>query len=225
MGLVVAAMVHGYNRWAWARATFELPDGRYDGAIDALAVRYGNGASPARKALMTTRGYQRFDRVSVTFPPTLFERIGVGYTSAGGSVVAVEVDRATGAVAIVDAVDRARMRARARAGAGRRASGRRLRDGRRATRCTSICRSTRTAPATAAGISIATGCRAPPTFRSGTSKIDVLPPLGPTDVPKGIAELVMIPVVPAILNAIADATGKRFYALPVTAEKIKAALR
>ncbi len=46
--------------------------------------------------------------------------------------------------------------------------------------------------------------------------IDVLPPLGPTDVPKGIAELVMIPVAPAILNAIADATGKRFDALPVT---------
>ena len=49
-------------------------------------------------------------------------------------------------------------------------------------------------------------------------EIDVLPPLGPTDVPKGIAELVMIPVAPAILNAIADAIGKRFDALPVTAD-------
>jgi CO/xanthine dehydrogenase Mo-binding subunit len=56
-------------------------------------------------------------------------------------------------------------------------------------------------------------------------KIDVLPPLGPTDVPKGIGELVMIPVAPAILNAIAEATGRRFYELPVTAEKIRAALR
>ena len=55
-------------------------------------------------------------------------------------------------------------------------------------------------------------------------EIDLLPPLGPTDVPKGIAELVMIPVAPAILNAIADATGKRFDALPVTPAKIKAAL-
>jgi CO/xanthine dehydrogenase Mo-binding subunit len=53
----------------------------------------------------------------------------------------------------------------------------------------------------------------------------VLPPVGPTDVPKGIGELVMIPVAPAILNAIADATGKRFYELPVTADKIRAALR
>ncbi len=91
MGLVVAAMVHGYNRWSWARATFDLPDGRYEGAIDALAVKYGNGASPVRKAAMATHGYQRFDRVSVTFPPTLFERIGVGYTSAAGTGVAVEM--------------------------------------------------------------------------------------------------------------------------------------
>ncbi len=53
---------------------------------------------------------------------------------------------------------------------------------------------------------------------------EVLPALGPTDVPKGIAELVSIPVAPAILNAIADATGKRFYALPMTAATIKAAM-
>ena len=52
---------------------------------------------------MTTGGYQRFDRLSVTFPPTLYERIGVGYPSASGSVVAVEIDKATGAVAILEA--------------------------------------------------------------------------------------------------------------------------
>ena len=55
-------------------------------------------------------------------------------------------------------------------------------------------------------------------------EIDVLPPLGPTDVPKGIGELVMFPVAPAILNAISDATGKRFTTLPVTPDMIKAAL-
>ena len=96
LGLVTAAMVHGYNRWSWAQAAFDLPDGRYEGAIDALAVKYGNGASAARKALMTARGYQLLDRVSVTFPPTLFERIGVGYASASGSVVAIEIDRSSG---------------------------------------------------------------------------------------------------------------------------------
>ena len=51
------------------------------------------------------------------------------------------------------------------------------------------------------------------------------PELGPTDVPKGIAELMMIPVAPAILNALSDALGTRFSSLPVTAEQIKAALK
>ena len=68
MGLVTAAMVHGYNRWAWAHASFELPDGPYEGAIDALAVKYGAGASAARKALMTEGGFQRLDRTSVELP-------------------------------------------------------------------------------------------------------------------------------------------------------------
>jgi CO/xanthine dehydrogenase Mo-binding subunit len=35
---------------------------------------------------------------------------------------------------------------------------------------------------------------------------------------------VMCPVPAAILNAISDATGKRFASLPVTADTIKAAL-
>ena len=170
MGLVVAAMVHGYNRWAWARASFDLPDGRYEGAIDALAVKYGSGAAPARKALMTTQGYQRFDRVAVTFPPTLFER-----------------DRRR-----LHVGERQRRRGRDRQGdrRGRRSSmpspcsnaGARSCRNRSpvrpkaaspwapATRCTNICRSTRTAPATAPGTSIAIGCRAPPTFRSGSSR-------------------------------------------------------
>jgi CO/xanthine dehydrogenase Mo-binding subunit len=34
----------------------------------------------------------------------------------------------------------------------------------------------------------------------------------------------MIPVVPAILNAIFDATGRRFYSLPVTERMLKGAL-
>jgi aerobic-type carbon monoxide dehydrogenase small subunit (CoxS/CutS family) len=44
----------------------------------------------------------------------------------------------------------------------------------------------------------------------------VLPPL-PNEAPKGTAEVVMIPVVPALLNAIFDATGRRFHSLPVNA--------
>ena len=52
----------------------------------------------------------------------------------------------------------------------------------------------------------------------------MLPASGPDERPKGVAEVVMIPVVPAILNAIFDATGHRFRSLPVTQAMLKGAL-
>ena len=55
-------------------------------------------------------------------------------------------------------------------------------------------------------------------------EIEVLPPLEPNEPPKGIAEIVMIPIVPAIVNAIYDATGHRFQSLPVTQAMIKGVL-
>jgi CO/xanthine dehydrogenase Mo-binding subunit len=55
-------------------------------------------------------------------------------------------------------------------------------------------------------------------------EIEVLPPVTPDEPPKGMAEVVMIPVVPALLNAIHDATGHRFRSLPVTQPMLKGAL-
>ena len=46
----------------------------------------------------------------------------------------------------------------------------------------------------------------------------------PKEPPKGIAEVVMIPVVAALLNAIFDATGHRFRSLPVTQTLLKGVL-
>jgi len=56
-------------------------------------------------------------------------------------------------------------------------------------------------------------------------EIEVLPPLTPNDPPKGMAEVVMIPIVAALLNAIYDATGHRFQSLPVTQAMIKGVLQ
>ena len=49
---------------------------------------------------------------------------------------------------------------------------------------------------------------------------EMLPPVEGNDAPRGIAEIVMVPVIPATLNAIHDATGKRFTRLPVTPDDI-----
>ena len=159
----------------------------------------------------------------MTFPPTLFERIGVGYTSASGTAVAVEIDKATGAVSVLDAVT--------------------------VLECGRALVPQQVAGQAEGGFAMGVGYALHehlPLYEEGPGngtwnldryrvprasdlpvwkfEADVLPALGPTDVPKGIAELVSIPVAPAILNAIADAIGKRFHALPVTAETIKAAL-
>ena len=53
----------------------------------------------------------------------------------------------------------------------------------------------------------------------------MLPPLTPDEPPKGMAEVVMIPVVPALLNAIFDATGRRFQSLPVTPDHAQGSAR
>ena len=56
-------------------------------------------------------------------------------------------------------------------------------------------------------------------------EIEVLPPVDATERPKGMAEVVMIPIVAALLNAIFDATGHRFRSLPVTQAMLKAVIK
>ena len=47
--------------------------------------------------------FERLDRVSVGFPPTDNNRIGTAYTSLCGTLVRVEIERATGALRIAKA--------------------------------------------------------------------------------------------------------------------------
>ena len=60
----------------------------------------------------------------------------------------------------------------------------------------------------------------------GRMKLHVLPALPPPDDhPKGIAEAVLCPIPPAIANAVADATQRRFRSLPITPARVLEALR
>ena len=59
--------------------------------IDALAVRSGSGK------------FVRLERTAVKFPPTDFNRIGAAFTSLCGTVLRVEIERATGALRITQA--------------------------------------------------------------------------------------------------------------------------
>jgi CO/xanthine dehydrogenase Mo-binding subunit len=208
--LVTGVMAHSFSRWAWSEASFMLNGTPWSAEIDALAVRRGAGR------------FTRLDRARVKFPPAEFNRFGTTYTSQCGTLVRIEVEPGSGALRIAQAYSVLEcgkalvpevVRGQAQGGF-------------------------------AMGVGYALLETLPP-FEGGPGngqwnlgryliargsdlplhalEIEMLPPL-PNEAPKGIAEVVMIPVVPALLNAIFDATGQRFRSLPVTRSMLKGAL-
>jgi CO/xanthine dehydrogenase Mo-binding subunit len=209
---VTGAMAHGFNRWAWSQATFALAGQAWTADIDALAVRQGSGK------------YVRIDRSNVKFPPTDFNRIGQSYTSQCGTVVRIEVDRATGGVRIAKAYS--------------------------VLECGQALVPEVVIGLAQGGFAMGVGhafLETLPLYEDGPGngkwnlgqylvargsdlplhdlEIEVLPPLDANEKPKGMAEVVMIPVVAALLNAIFDATGHRFQSVPVTQAMLKGALK
>ena len=168
--------------------------------------------------------YVRIDRSNVKFPPTDFNRIGQSYTSLCGTVVRIEIDRATGALRIAKAYS--------------------------VLECGQALVPEVVIGQAQGGFAMGVGytlLETLPLYEDGPGngkwnlgqylvargsdlplqglEVEVLPPVDPDERPKGMAEVVMVPVVPALLNAIYDATGHRFQSLPVTQAMIKGALK
>ena len=160
---------------------------------------------------------------SVKFPPTDNNRIGTAFTSMCGTLVRVEIERATGALRIAKAYS--------------------------VFECGQALVPEVVVGQAQGGFAMGVGyalLETLPPYEGGPGngqwnlgqyviargsdlplhdlEIEVLPPLSPKEPPKGMAEVVMIPVVPALLNAIFDATGHRFQSLPVTQAMLKGAL-
>jgi len=209
--LVTGAVAHGFSRWEWSRARFPFNGEQYRAEIDALAVRKGNGK------------FARIDRVSVKFPSTVNNQSGNTYTSMCGTLVRVEIERATGALRIAKAYS--------------------VFECGRALVPEVVLGQAQGGFAMGVGYAL---LETLPPFEGGPGngqwnlgqylvargsdlplrdvEFERLPPLTPDEPPKGMAEVVMIPVVAAILNAIFDATGRRFQSLPVTASLLKGVL-
>ncbi|MFZ1882499.1 MAG: molybdopterin cofactor-binding domain-containing protein [Rhodoplanes sp.] len=208
---VTGAMAHAFSRWAWCEASFLIDGAPWSAEIDALAVRKGAGK------------FERLDRTTVTFPPTENNRIGTTYGSQCGTLVRIEIERATGALRIARAYS--------------------------VLECGKALVPEVVRGQAQGGFAMGVGytlLESLPLYEGGPGngqwnlgqyviargsdlplrdlEIEMLPPVRPDEPPKGIAEVVMIPVVPALLNAIFDATGHRFRALPVTQSEIKRAL-
>jgi CO/xanthine dehydrogenase Mo-binding subunit len=208
---VTGAMAHAFSRWGWSQATFPIAGQTWSADIDALAVRKGGGQ------------YACLDRSIVKFPPTEHNRFGPVYTAMCATLVRVEIARETGSLRIAKAYS--------------------------VLECGNALVPEIVVGQAQGGFAMGVGyalLESLPLYEDGPGngkwnlgqyviaratdlplngiEIEVLPPLEPNDPPKGIAEVVMIPVVPAILNAIHDATGHRFQSLPVTQAMIKGVL-
>ena len=225
MGLVTGVALHCFSRWEWARAEFDIPGvGLRTLPVDALAVRYGDGAPEALKRRMTTGGYDFIRRSNVHFPTAQRNNAGVTTYTPAACLVELDVNTFTGAVKL--------LRHHSLLDPG------------------TVYVPQLVSGQQQGGIAMGIGhalMEELPLYEDGpgdgtwnfnrytlprstdvavwTQTAEYLTPLTETAPPKGLAEVTAIPVVAAIGNAIAHATGKRFYELPITPDKITRALQ
>lgn len=93
-GLVTRAMVHTYFRNVYAEADYTINGHTAHYPIDACAVVTGSGSV-----------YTVINRENVTYPPEETERYRRTLYASVGHLVAIEVDTATGAIKVLNAVN------------------------------------------------------------------------------------------------------------------------
>ncbi|HEY8567857.1 xanthine dehydrogenase family protein molybdopterin-binding subunit [Microbulbifer sp.] len=217
-GGVTGVMVHCFNRWDWTEADFILDGRKWTWGIDGLALRRGGSAEN-----VIADEYQVEKRAAVRYPETALNNAMVTYYAPTAALVEVAVNSGTGDVSIhglQNYMDCGRAIVRP------------LVEG-------------QIEGGVAMGIGHALYEYLPPLAEgagNGTWNLnryqvslakhvpvwnqqhDILPPATENDPHKGIGEVVMIPIVAALVEAIYQATGKRFNEVPVTPEKLRRAL-
>jgi CO/xanthine dehydrogenase Mo-binding subunit len=209
---VTGAMTHCFNRWAFAQATFAISGQAWTADIDALAVRRGGGK------------FARLNRSNVKYPPTDLNKSGPTHAATCGALVRVEIERATGALRIAKAYS--------------------------VLECGQALVPEVVLGQAQGGFAMSVGfalLESLPPYEGGPGngkwnlgqyviargsdlplhdiEVELLPTVDADERPKGMAEVVMMPAAPALINAIYDATGHRFRSLPVTQAMIKGVLK
>ena len=225
MALVVGAVVHAFNRWQWIEAEFVLGDTVERLPVDGLSLLHGAGKAKADATAQPPlpNTYRALDRKRVFIAPVQRNNAAVTYYSAVGTLVELAVNQASGEVAVLSHHT--------------------------IMECGNQISPQLVSGQLQGGLAMGIGHALHeflPLYEDGpgngtwnfnryhlprasevavwTQTGDVLLPLSETDPPKGIAEVVMIPVVAAIVNGIAHAIGHRFNDLPVTPHPIQEAL-
>jgi len=222
LGLVTGAVVHTFNRWRWADAEFPLGEGLQRLPLDGLALRYGDGTAQGA-GRPTANGYRMIERGRVFYPPAQRTNAGVVHYSAIGTLAEVAVRDATGKVELLDhhSILECGTQIVPQLVSGQLQGGLAMGIGHALHEYLPLYEDgpgdgtwnfNRYRLPRASDVAV--------WRQSG----EVLQPLSATDAPKGMTEVVMIAIVPAIVNAIAHATGRRFRELPVTSERVLAAL-
>ena len=221
--LATGVVVHTFNRWQWAEAEFDLDDD-VRLPLDGVALRWGDGSGRGKgKGTPTTNGYRMITRLRSHYPPVQRNHAGTTYYSAIGTIAEVAVDTKSGKVELLSHHS--------------------------VLECGNVMVPELVSGQLQGGLAMGIGhalheCL--PLYEDGPGNgtwnfnryriprardvavwqqtSEILPPLSDSDPPKGMAEVTMIAIVPAIVNGIAHAIGQRFRQLPVTAEQIKAAL-
>ena len=224
LGLVTGATVHVFNRWQWSEAEFDVNGASVRLPVDGLSLRYGDSADKGKKAGMTSPGgYQVLNRKRVYIPPVQRNNATVTYYSAVATLMELSVHEASGKVELLSHHS--------------------------IMECGNMLSPQLVSSQLQGGLAMGIGhalYEFLPLYEDGPGDgtwnfnryrlprakdvavwkqtAEVLPPVSETDTPKGIAEVVMIPVVGAIVNGLAHAIGHRFTDLPVTPEKIQEVL-
>ena len=224
MGLITGVMTHAFNRWAWAIADFDLNGKKRTFPLDAIAVKYGIGASAAVKSTLNSFGFQVIERVSVDYPATQLNNAMVTYYTPCATLAEIAVHEATGFVEIlrthtwldpghihVNELVEGQLEGGVTMGIGHALY--------------------EYLPPGELGAGNGTWnlnrYQVPLSRHNGVWNIGhtFLPPLSDTAPAKGLGEVVMVPVVPAIVEAIYQAINTRFYHLPITPQQIVEAIK
>ena len=221
-GMITGVMTHGFNRWQWATAKFELNQQQKEYPLDAIALEYGIGANDAVKAKQNKQGFVVQERQAVNYPEVKLNSAMVRYYTPCLTMVELAVHKVSGEVEILRThtwIEPGKVHVRELV-EGQIEGGLTMGIGH-------VLHEALPQDNTGAGNGEWNIDRYKVPFAkdNGVWALDytLLPTIDGSDESKGLAEVVMIPIVPAVVEAIYQATEKRFYHLPITAKDISEA--
>jgi CO/xanthine dehydrogenase Mo-binding subunit len=209
---ITGVMVHAFYRTRWAKASFKINNQVYTSEIDALSIRTGTG------------DYVAIPRFYVDFPSTSLIDMNANRISCYAFIATVKVSKSTGEIKIMDAagflecgptiqddIVEGQMQGSFAMGIGQ-------------TLMEQFPKSLADGPGSGNwnlhlyNVPLAKDCAL------GKTRFNILSS-NPQEDPKGMSEVVFNPISSAIVNAVADATEKRFTSLPLTSDIIQSQLR